>query len=99
MPLLPFGETFHSSVSSKFLNFSVVMISAAGRTRVSAPSLTPHPDGIVSICHPRRGDCGQRQCETARERSHQPCVCHGVSPVGTVFNTTTRTRNRKFKRR
>src|ERR1044071_3463092 len=54
MPLLPPGEMFHSRVSSKFLNFSVVMMSAAGRTRVSAPSLTPHPEGIVSIFHPRQ---------------------------------------------
>src|SRR5207302_1249654 len=54
MPLLPFGETFHSSVSSKFLNFSVVMMSAAGRTRWRVPSRTPHPDGIVSIFHPRQ---------------------------------------------
>src|SRR5438552_2364256 len=44
---------FHSSVSSKFLNLSVVMMSAARRTRVSSLSLTPHPDGIVSIFHPR----------------------------------------------
>ena len=45
---------FHSSESSKFLNFSVVMMSAAGRTRVSSPSLAPHPDGIESIFHPRQ---------------------------------------------
>ena len=44
---------FHSSVSSKFLNFSVVTMSAAGRTRVSAPSATCHPDGSESIFHPR----------------------------------------------
>src|SRR5207247_5857119 len=54
IPLLPPGATFHSSDSSKFLNLSLVMTSAAGRTRVSAPSLTPHPDGIESICHPRQ---------------------------------------------
>src|SRR2546430_12830753 len=54
MPLLPFGAIFHSSDSSKFLNFSVVMMSAARRTRVSAPSTTCHPDGRVSIFHPRQ---------------------------------------------
>src|SRR5216117_1126929 len=30
------------------------MMSAAGRTRVSAPSRTPQPEGIESICHPRQ---------------------------------------------
>src|SRR2546427_1534712 len=54
MPLLPFGAIFHSSDSSKFLHFSVVMMSAARRTRVSAPSTTCHPDGRVSIFHPRQ---------------------------------------------
>src|SRR3989454_672448 len=54
MPLLPFGAIFHSSDSSKFLNFSVVMMSAARRPRVSAPSPPCHPDGRVSIFPPRQ---------------------------------------------
>src|SRR5438552_10292886 len=44
---------FHSSDSSKFLNFSFVMMSAAGLTRFSVPSTTCHPDGSESIFHPR----------------------------------------------
>src|SRR5256885_11358831 len=44
---------FHSSDSSKFLNFSLVMMSAAGLTRLSVPSTTCHPDGIESIFQPR----------------------------------------------
>src|SRR5439155_18321675 len=44
---------FHSSDSSKLRNFSVVMMSAAGLTRLSVPSTTCHPDGIESIFHPR----------------------------------------------
>src|SRR6266516_118186 len=81
MPLLPFGETFHSSDSSKFLNFSLVMMSAAGRTRVSAPSLTPHPDGIESICHPR-----QPAVLWPSNRSRQPAArssgVNVLSPAG-----------------
>src|SRR2546430_16146234 len=44
---------FHSSDSSKFLNFSLVTMSAAGLTRLSVPSTTCHPDGIESIFQPR----------------------------------------------
>src|SRR5437764_12767539 len=92
MPLLPFGETFHSSVSSKFLNFSVVMMSAAGRTRVSAPSLTPHPDGIVSIFHPRQ----PAVLWPSNKRRHPAARSSGVSvlsriaalPEGAVADST-----------
>src|SRR5205807_9213805 len=57
------------------------------------------PRGGLSEGDPRRRDGGHRQCETARKRSPQSCVCHGESPVETMFNTTTRRWNRKFKRR
>src|SRR2546429_8428275 len=60
---------FHWRVSSKFLNLAVVMIWAAGPPRVSSPSLTPHPDGIVSIFHPR-----QPTVEWPSNRRRQPAA-------------------------
>src|SRR2546430_2108076 len=54
MALLAFRAVFHSSDSPKVFYFSVLMMSAARRTGVSARSTTCHPDGRVSIFHPRQ---------------------------------------------
>ena len=48
MPLLPPGEMFQSTESSKLRKVSVVMMSPARSTRVRAPSTTCQPDGIES---------------------------------------------------
>src|SRR6266851_2768518 len=52
MPLLPPGEIFHSSASSKFLNCASVMVAPASATRVNAPSLTCQPAGSVCWRYP-----------------------------------------------
>src|SRR5690348_7356153 len=53
MPLLPPSEIFHSRSSSKFLNFWVVRMSPAAATRVSAPSTTFQPTGMLLSLKPR----------------------------------------------